>query len=164
MIHVSLKDSLLTGQFGPIESEMSQSELLDLLGPPDAFGCCSAKHAQRAESAGIWKYGDIEFHFDDDRRVALIFTDTFDEQPEGGAAIDLDAWIFRKGLTLAAAKSACAKVGIRCRELQSMCDDDVNRLAVGEMFEFWFIPESHPEYGPPGFAGFSIGDRGPEAD
>jgi len=46
----------------------------------------------------IWKYGDIEFHFEPaDDNLLSIYTDEFDA-PSGGQTIDLDPWILRRGI------------------------------------------------------------------
>jgi hypothetical protein len=54
--------------------EATRDELRRLLGEPDDVGGTSRKHPTPV----IWKYGDIEYHFDSDRedgRVFLIYTE-----------------------------------------------------------------------------------------
>ncbi len=52
----------------------TRDEIRALFGEPDAVGGTSRKHGV----SRIWKYGDLEFHFDGDV-LALIFSET----PEG---------------------------------------------------------------------------------
>jgi hypothetical protein len=56
--------------------------------------------------SGLWKYGDVEFHFDDDDRVWLIHCDNYTDAPQGGGGLLLDPWVVRASLTLAQMEQA----------------------------------------------------------
>jgi hypothetical protein len=112
MRKISLRDFVRTGQFGPVGRQITRPELRDLLGSPDVFGC----PATAQDVAGIWKYGDIEFHFDSERpaKLWLIFCDDFDV-PQGGPQIDLDPWIIRSDLARAELEQALRSLGVAFR-------------------------------------------------
>ena len=48
------------GQISPIRIDMTRDEVRAVLGEPDDVGGTARKHRIPA----IWKYGDVEFHFD----------------------------------------------------------------------------------------------------
>ncbi len=66
-----------TGRFGPVGLGSTRDELRYHFGEPDHVGGASRK--QRVPS--IWKYDEFEFHFDDEGRVWLIYTEGQDGQP-----------------------------------------------------------------------------------
>jgi hypothetical protein len=98
---ISLQEFIKTGHFGPVNACVTRTGLRTLLGPPDDFGCPPTSE----DKAGIWKYGDMEFHFDsekDDARLFLVFSDALEREGvdvlHGGKRIDLDTWIIRRDL------------------------------------------------------------------
>lgn len=68
---VSLLEFLKTGRFGSLEVGDSRRRVEQLFGAPPSW---SAEH--EVERASIWKYGDIEFYFNDDL-LWMIFADGF---------------------------------------------------------------------------------------
>jgi hypothetical protein len=102
---ICLRDFIATGAFGPLSLGANREEVKSAFGVPPTWSTESA-----CERAAIWKYGDIEFHFDNDR-LWLIFADDFD-QPRGGASLQIEAWIVRRDLSLAAAETALQGAGI----------------------------------------------------
>ena len=93
MVEVSLLEWLRSGQLGPLASGLSRTEVGQVLGAPDVVGGTSRKYRAPA----IWKYGDVELHFERQRdRLVLIHLDTF-TVPDGGRALALDPWIIRGG-------------------------------------------------------------------
>jgi len=65
-----------TGDICPVKLGCTRDELRALFGEPDSVGGTSRKHKR----PGIWKYGDLEFHFEKDKTDALclIWSDTDD--------------------------------------------------------------------------------------
>ena len=66
----------VTGDICPVRLGMSRDDLRMLFGDPDDTGGTSRKHPTPA----IWKYGDLEFHFDfkSDDRLCLIYMERDD--------------------------------------------------------------------------------------
>ncbi len=99
MIQISLKDFLTTGKLGPVELGMRRQHLLDRFGKPDTMSYPPPK----SRTPGIWKYGDVEFHFASGRAregIALIHLDHF-KTPAAGKRIHLDPWVLRGALSQA---------------------------------------------------------------
>lgn len=82
---------LMTGFFGQITLGCLDNELLAWFGEPDDASDYNLR------KACIWKYGDIEFHFDDSRRVALIFAEYFKKYPRGGSRLKVTRSSVLKG-------------------------------------------------------------------
>jgi hypothetical protein len=61
----------VTGDICPVRLAMLREEIRTLLGDPDETGGTSQKHRTPA----IWKYDDLEFHFDlnSENRLWLIY-------------------------------------------------------------------------------------------
>ncbi len=62
-----------TGNISPLALGMSRQRLAELFGEPDDH--TAGASVQRSP---IWKYGSLEFHFDDDGSLNLIYMDTAD--------------------------------------------------------------------------------------
>jgi hypothetical protein len=63
-----------TGSIAPVALGMARQQLAELFGAPDDH-----KAGVSVQRSPIWKYGSLEFHFDEDGSLNLIFMDT----PEG---------------------------------------------------------------------------------
>lgn len=60
----------VTGDLCPIRLGMSRDEIRAFFGDPDDTGATSRKYPLPA----IWKYGDLEFHFDRlDAKLSLVY-------------------------------------------------------------------------------------------
>jgi hypothetical protein len=115
---VSLREFVETGRFGRVCLGMSKAWVESILGAPDDTGGTSRKHREPA----IWRYGDVEFHFDvRDGGLWLIHLDDFD-LPSGGKSIALDPWIIRGSLTLAEAEERLTLDGVAYEVAD--CEDD----------------------------------------
>jgi hypothetical protein len=97
-VKASLKEFVQTGSFGHIELSMSHSTVEQYLGQPDVWEAAARDY----QTATIWKYGDIEFYFQDDE-LYTIFMDDF-QVLSGGSKIELNAWIINGSLTCAQAE------------------------------------------------------------
>ena len=83
---ISLREWIATGKFGAIQIGDTRADVAACLGKPPQWST-PAKTPAKAE---IWKYGDIEFYFNDET-LWMIFADDF-EIPVGNAPIELDSW------------------------------------------------------------------------
>ena len=110
MATATLQMFFASGLLGPVGLGADRSFVETSFGAPDDFD---------AESPGplcaqIWKYGDVEFHFDGDR-VWLIHIDQFsgsDARPTGNAGLDLDPWLTADRLPLDAFVDALKQSGL----------------------------------------------------
>jgi hypothetical protein len=66
-----------TGSIIPIQLGMTRDEIKTFFGEPDN----TARGWRRRPLMGIWKFGQIEFHFDAGGRLYLIYTETEDLSP-----------------------------------------------------------------------------------
>ncbi len=66
-----------TNKLGVVRLGMTREDLRQLFGEPDD----TAKGFRKRPLSGIWKYGEIEFHFDFDGRLFLIYTEAPDGEP-----------------------------------------------------------------------------------
>jgi hypothetical protein len=64
-----------TGKLGAVHLGMTREDLRQLFGEPDD----TAKGFRKRPLSGIWKYGEIEFHFGFEGELFLIFIDGWDE-------------------------------------------------------------------------------------
>jgi hypothetical protein len=126
MVRVSLRDFLTTGRFGPVHIAATREVVEGAFGPPDDRDA----RAPTDETATIWKYGDIEFHFDGDGRHAslrLIHADYF-SVPQGGPKIDLDPWLISGTLRQDVAEVELTKAGVAYTSRQYDYDSEVDEL------------------------------------
>lgn len=158
-----MRDFLRTGEFGPVRLGVSRAELQGYLGEPEDWGPApKAKH-----HAGIWKYGDIEFHFNGDT-LWLIFADDVEEL-RGGETIDLDPWILDGNALVEQVLEGLAAAHIPYQRIVWALDDDTERFLAGAGVELLFSDETQylfcgEEVSPlarPGmtFSGFSYSSR-----
>jgi hypothetical protein len=64
-----------TGKLGAIRLGMTRDDLHQLFGEPDD----TAKGFRKKPKTGIWKYGDVEFHFGLEGELHLVFMDEAEE-------------------------------------------------------------------------------------
>ncbi len=109
-VKVSLQEFLQDGSFGAIKLDASRKaveQAIDL--PPDWDA-----GAQHPHTASIWKYGDLEFHFENDM-LTMIFMDDFDV-PHGGRQINVAPWIINKQLTSSQAEQRLTTARVSYRQ------------------------------------------------
>ena len=135
-VSVSMQGFLRTGEFGPVRLGISRRQLRGHLGEPEDWGPApKAKH-----NAGIWKYGEIEFHFNGDT-LWLIFADGVEEL-SGGGAIDLDPWVLNGGALEEQVLEALAAADISCQRTPWPHEDATERFRVGAGVELLFLDET----------------------
>ena len=105
---ISLREWIATGEFGPIQIGDTRADVATCFGTPQNWG--PWKSNATYEKAEIWKYGDIEFYFNDET-LWMIFADDF-EIPVGNEQIELDAWKVARICTPAAMKRYLDEAGI----------------------------------------------------
>jgi len=92
MIQTSIVELIRNGELGPLRHGLTHDRVRELLGSPPMWG------PQRTEQrASIWRYGDIEFHFNN-WVVSLIFSD-HEDFTDGGPTLRIEPWIVRRGLS-----------------------------------------------------------------
>ena len=106
---ISLRDWLATGKFGAIQIGDNRDDVAACFGAPKNW----STPAKIPATAAIWKYGDVEFYFNDET-LWMIFADDF-EIPIGNAQIELDAWQVARTCTPAAMKRHLDEASIRYR-------------------------------------------------
>lgn len=142
MIKASLKEFFHKGMIGPIELGISQEKLQAFLGAADHVGGISRRNI----SPTIFKYGDIEFHFEDDF-LSLIFMDDFDV-PSGGRVIELDPWIVKGGLAPSEMEQRLDLIHITHERItNSWSKEGYVNIIVGVGVVMSFV-ETVQEYGP----------------
>ncbi len=86
-IEIALLRFIKTGEFDFVKIGDSKEKILHKFPAPDDFGIGSTLN-----TAKIWRYGNIEFHFVDNR-LTSIFSDRIADI-NGGKSIILNKWIF----------------------------------------------------------------------
>ena len=109
-VDISLRAWIATGRFGAIQLGDTRSDVAAVFGAPTLW----STPAKTPDRAPIWKYGDIEFYFQDDN-LWMIFADDF-AVPRGNAQIELDAWIISGKLTLNAMERHLIRASIGYRK------------------------------------------------
>ena len=151
MINVSIADFARNGQFGLIALGDSRNSLGSLLGDPDDWGV-SPKSLNIAD---IWKYGDIEFYFDDSDILYMIFADTFDV-PNGGTSMMIDPWVVRMHLDHSTFKDALQEIGISYSIVAlSYLSGQIDIKTIGNV-EFRFQIEIEDEFDCLGLQSFCL--------
>lgn len=135
-IIVSMQDFLRSGEFGPIRLGISRDQLRGHLGDPEDWG----PFPKSERHATIWKYGDIEFHFNEDT-LWLIFADNV-EKLRGGRAIDLDPWVLNGGALVGQVLECLAAARIPHPRIDWPLNDNTERFLVGGGVELLFLDET----------------------
>lgn len=86
-IRIDLLDAFRTGCFDCIEPGQDKWWILSNFPDPDGM----TEHEAMRSDYSIWRYGNIEFHFDRDT-LFLIYSDYLDTL-NGGPSLLLDPWI-----------------------------------------------------------------------
>jgi len=95
-IPISLKDFILLGKFDCLKIGAEREWIAHNFPEPDDI------RGDKFETAAIWRFGNIELHFMDDR-LWMIFSDYIDTL-NGGPKLALDKWVLNdsQNLTLGA--------------------------------------------------------------
>ncbi|WP_375471081.1 hypothetical protein [uncultured Nostoc sp.] len=85
-IDIDLLAFIKTGKFDYIKLGQTKEWILNNFPDPDDTSKGDLK-------SSIWRYGNIEFHFDNNDKLFLIFSDYIDTL-DGGPSLRLHKWIF----------------------------------------------------------------------
>lgn len=124
-MQVSLQEFLSAGSFGRIELGASRSAVERHLGPPDDWDSGALSY----ETSAIWKYGDIELHFQPDT-LSMIFMDDFSVL-SGGEKIKLNSWGITGHLTCSQAERFLTEASILYRRESFPYNDNGIQLITG---------------------------------
>ena len=111
MARVMLRKFFASGSLGPVGLGAERAIVETSFGAPDDSHAGSPIRG----GAPIWKYGDVELHFDRDQ-VWLIHIDRFSGSgatPTGSAGLDLDPWVTVDGLPLDTLVDALKRAGLQ---------------------------------------------------
>lgn len=139
MNKASLKELIQDGNFGLIELGMSRVGVEEILGSPDCWGGNECNYRQ----ANIWKYGDVEFYFQDET-LWMIFIDDCDI-PSGGKKVDLDTWVISRYLICFQAEEYLSKATIPYRKEEFSYTDNGIHLITSAGTTLAFSGESAVE-------------------
>jgi hypothetical protein len=131
-MQASLLDFLVFGTFGSLELGASRSTVEQHLTPPEAWEAAAPDY----RTSTIWKYGDIEFHFQNNE-LTMIFMDDFSVL-SGGTKIELDAMGINGSLTCDQAERLLNEANIAYRkEIFPYNDNGVHLIMnVGTVLSF----------------------------
>ncbi len=118
----------------------SRDDVQRAFGPPDDRDA----QAPTAEDALIWKYGDIELHFDERGAHAslwLIHADSFAAVPRGGPRVDLDPWIVSRTLCKDVAEVELTKACVAYASGRYEYDSDLDELHTSAGVSLLFSAE-----------------------
>src|SRR5690349_17646925 len=87
-IDIDLLTFIKTGKFDYIKLGQTKEWIINNF--PDSDDTYADNY-----NSPIWFYGDIEFHFNNDDKLFLIYSDRIDTL-SGGKSLRLDKWIFEK--------------------------------------------------------------------
>ena len=150
--HVSIADAIALGKFGPFTIGASRHTVGETLGEPS-----DATITNRRRTSCIWRYGTIEFHFDDDL-LSLIHCDA-EDLFDGGLTLVVDPWKLRHKMPLVELKTI-----LDAKDLHyTGCDDPyapdcILRLDAG--CSLGFVLDSNAGLGPIGLRSWSIMKNG----
>ncbi len=115
MSTLSLETALRTGSFAGLRPGAATSEVLELLGPPDAVGGQSRKNPRGT----VWKYGDAEVGFTMPAQVLryVRLAGWGPTGPELGRSLVLDRWWLDGPVTLPRFGARMEQAGLACEEV-----------------------------------------------
>ncbi|NEO88705.1 MAG: hypothetical protein F6J87_31435, partial [Spirulina sp. SIO3F2] len=125
-LFLRLTDAVLTLLFFPFFSNYIKT--------PYTIRIWYKKHAR------IWRYGDVEFHFDH-WVVWLIFSD-HDNLIDGGSSLQINPWIIRRGMLCAELANGLDHEGVKFTITQPQYDSSQRLLQTEAGVVFTFIAQS----------------------
>jgi hypothetical protein len=145
---VSIDDTISNGAFGPFSLGESRESIGEQLGQPTDTALLDRK-----SSKCIWRYGKIEFYFDNDI-LTMIHCDS-DDLFDGGETLLITSKKFRSGMSPLEAKAILDGRGIRYTDnLVSGSPECVIQTPVG--LKFGFVIDGDAGLGPSGLRSWSL--------
>ena len=145
---ISIADTIESGRFGPLAIGVSRQDVGEMFGSPS-----DATTTNRKRTSCVWRYGSIEFHFDDEL-LSLIHCDA-DDLFDGGPYLIINQWKLRKRMPLDELKSILDAMNLHYTGCENRgAPDCVLRLDTG--CSFGFVLDSNAGLGPTGLNSWSI--------
>ena len=94
-MEIDILDFIKTGKFGVLKLGDSKQEIINQGFPPEDW-----LNGETKESSRIWRYGNIELHFDNLNDLSGIFTDYVSHIDCGESISISNWWILRNGKTI----------------------------------------------------------------
>lgn len=132
-VEVDLKTFLISGQFGPIMLGLSRSQILKLLGWPDAW------LPKTKLTAYLWAYEWIEFYFDTEDRLCLIRCDHIDALEDNECFI-FESWILNRDLSLEAGERTFIDENVPFQKIDNP-KFEISQLILQSGVELSFEPD-----------------------
>ncbi len=96
MMDVDIKYFFRSGRLGQVELGMSKTTIEESVGEPDYWMIGQIERNQKDDSP-IWRYGNIEFHFNSKNELISIFNDhLMSGSIYGGHKIRLEPWFLKE--------------------------------------------------------------------
>lgn len=140
---ISLRSFIATGDFGGLRFDWTRQQLEDAFGPPETHGGGSRKHPYPT----IWKYGDIEFFFQQYKRdgtLQMVFFDAF-TVPCGWGQLIIDPWQINNRLTQEAGEALLRENGI-AYQISKAPDPDCTNLVTKSGVTLQFVVNQSDGY------------------
>ena len=128
-----------TGNFGSLRCGMTREKLQELLGAPPIWGT-----QQIEDRADIWRYGNIEYHFDN-LAVSFIFSN-HENLTNGGSTLKIDPWIVRRNLPRSEFEFMLAKQSIQFTVARPQHDDSQCHVTTDSGIVFSFVDEPDEDW------------------
>lgn len=95
-LNLDIQYFVLTGNFCNIDFGITKDKLISIGLIPDDW-----INEKTIEDSTLWKFGNIEFYFDDSNKLISIFSDKVGKKIDGGKKININNyWILNKKKTL----------------------------------------------------------------
>lgn len=95
-ITIDLLDFFKTGRFDCLKLSQTKEYIINNFPDPDGF---EEGYMNYRKHGDIWRYGNIELHFDNENKLYLIFSD-YISTLNGGENLILEKWILNKSSDL----------------------------------------------------------------
>lgn len=146
LIKETMKDFLKNGSFQNIPFGITRKDFLQLMGGVQ----CEHYSSPKSKFPGIYKYGMVEFYFDDksenDELLFIMFQPWVGRCKRYNFRINYNGW--DKNLSIEDAKNLLMQYGIEFSEQLSKYDEEVIYLITksGVNICFWFDEEKNAYY------------------
>ncbi|GAB5407564.1 MAG: hypothetical protein Aurels2KO_57950 [Aureliella sp.] len=147
-VPISIADLIELGTFGPIAIGSTRHAVGAIFGEPT-----DATITNRRQTSCVWRYGEVEFHFDDDL-LSLIHCDA-DDLFEGGPTLAIHPWKLRLRMPLLEVKAILDAKAIYYTGCDD-CHEPDCLLKLNSGCTLGFVLDSDAGFGPTGLRSWSI--------
>ncbi|WP_442511323.1 hypothetical protein SH528x_002996 [Novipirellula sp. SH528] len=146
--YAAIIDTIRNGSLGPFALGTSRQLVGETLGEP-----ADATITNRRRTSCVWRYGSIEFHFENDL-LSLVHSDA-DSLFYGGPSLLVDPWKLRPRMSLAELKTILNAVDLRYTGCGNQyAADCLMRFDSG--FTIGFVADPNSGLGVTGLCSWSI--------